>query len=250
MPGKPRRSEKKRSDGVVVATKLNLLIGAVLLAGGFALVLEHRATARLREENLALHEQAGQLAGVEAEHQRLTNALAHARDNSLPEAQLRELLQLRAEVSALRRQTNELAIVQIENYQMRSGSNALSARPPSAPPPEYLPRESWTFAGYADPDSALQSTLWAWSTGDPKAVMASFTPAHRVGWGFKTDEEIAAQIARNLRAATGFRILDRKNVSDGEFRLIVSDPDIKQKIGFCYKRIGSEWKFDHEFKAN
>ena len=233
-----------------MSNKLNLLLGALLVAGGIVAVLGHRATAKLRGDNLALREQAAPLAGVEAEHQHLTNALTHASDNSLPEHQLRELLKLRAEVSALRQQTNELAKVQVENHQLRSGANGLPARNPSQPPPVYLPRESWAFAGYADPDSALQSCLWVWSRGDPKAVMASFTPAHRASWGFKTDEEIAAQIARNLSHETGFRILKRESVSDSEFRLTVSDPNAKQKVGFCYKRIGSEWKFDHEFKVN
>ncbi len=234
----------------MIATKLNLLIGAVLLAGGVVLVHEHRATARLRAENLALQEQAGQLADLEAEQQRLTNALAHAGDNSLPEAQLRELLKLRGEVGALRRQTNELAQLRTENDQMRSGSSTMHGPNSSPPAAAYLPRESWTFAGYADPDSALKSCLAAWSRGDPKAVVASFTPAHRAGWGARTDEEIAARLASNLSTLKGFNILGRQSIMEDEVRLTVADPDGKHEVGFCFKRIGSEWKFDREFKVN
>jgi hypothetical protein len=168
----------------------------------------------------------------------------------LPDVQMRELLRLRGEVGVLRRQTNELAYAQTENSRLRSASNALPPRDPSQPALDYLPRESWAFAGYADPDSALQSCFWAWSRGDPKAVVASFTPAHRAQWGFKSDEEIATQIARNLRNAKGFLILERKNVSDSECRLTVSDAALKQKVGFCYKRIGAEWKFEGEFRVN
>jgi hypothetical protein len=234
----------------MIMTKLSLLIGAVLVAGGVALVREHRAMARLRADNLALQAQAGQVAELEAERQRLTNALARTVDQSLPEAQLRDLLKLRGEVGALRRQTNELAQLRTENDQLRSGASALPARSPAQTAPASLPRESWTFAGYADPDSALQSCLSAWSRGDPKAVVASFTPAHRASWGFKTDEEIAARLARNLRALKGFNILDRQSVMDDEVRLTVADLEGKQKVGFCFKRIGWEWKFDHEFRVN
>ena len=231
-------------------TKPTLLLGALLVTGTIVAVREHRATARLREESRALRQQIEQLAGVSEKNQRLSNLLAGANNGALPDAPMRELLKLRGEVSVLRRETNKLARVQAENIRLRSASNALPQRDPSQPAPDYLPRESWAFAGYADPDSALQSCLWAWSSGDPKAVVASFTPAHRAGWGFKSDEEIAAQLARNLSHARGFRILERQNVSDSEFRLTVSDAAETQKVGFCYKRIGSEWKFDHEFAVN
>jgi hypothetical protein len=233
----------------MTSTKLTLWLGALLIAGGIIAVLEHRATARLREGNRALRQDVENLAGVSDENQRLSNLLFRANSQALPDAQLHELLKLRGEVSVLRRETSQLASVQAENNRLRSGTN-LPARDPSQPAPDYLPRESWAFAGYADPDSALQSCMWAWSSGDPKAVVASFTPAHRAGWGFKSDEEIAAQLARNLSHAKGFRILERQDVSDSEFRLTVSDADAKQKVGFCYKRIGSEWKFDHEFGVN
>ena len=233
----------------MISTKLTLLLGALLIAGGITAALKHRATAKLREDNRALRQQAEQLAGVSGESQRLSNLLARASSPALPEAQMRELLRLRGEVGVLRQQTNELAQVHTENSQFRSGTNR-PARDPSQPAPDYLPKESWAFAGYADPDSALQSCLWAWSSGDAKAVMGSITPAHRASWGFKSDEEIAARIARNFSHVRGFRILERQNVSDSEFNLMVSDADVKQKVGFCYKRIGSEWKFDGEFRVN
>jgi hypothetical protein len=212
-------------------------------------VIEHRATAGLRVDNRALHHQAEQLTGVSEENQRFSNLLARASCPALTEAQMRELLRLRGGVGVLRQRTNELARMHAENSRLHSGTN-LPASDPSQPVPDYLPRASWAFAGYADPDAALQSCLWTWSRGDPKTVMASITPAHRAQWGFKSDEEIAKQIARNLSHARGFRILERQDVSASECRLTVSDAEVRQKVGFCYKRIGSEWKFDGEFRAN
>ena len=233
----------------MTTTNFTLVLGSALIAGAIIGVIEHRATAKLREENRVLRQDVEQLARVGDEYLRLSNLLARAGSPALPEAQMRELLRLRGEVGVLRQQTNELGKLHTENSTLRSGTN-LPARDPSQPAPDYLPRASWAFAGYADPDAALQSCLWAWSSGDPKTVMASITPAHRAQWGFKSDEEIAKQIARNLSHARGFRILERQNVSSSECRLTVSDAEAKQKVGFCYKRIGSEWKFDGEFRAN
>jgi RNA polymerase sigma factor (sigma-70 family) len=40
-----------------------------------------------------------------------------------------------------------------------------------------VPRSSWTFAGYANPESAFQSSIWAISKGDAQTWLASLTPA-------------------------------------------------------------------------
>ena len=121
---------------------------------------------------------------------------------------------------------------------------------PSASAPDYLPRKSWAFVGYGDPDSALQSSFWAWSSGDPKAVLASMAPGQRAEWGFRTDEQIAAQLARNMAKAKGFRILNRQVLTDGVALFTVFEEAMNQKVRFRLKQVGSEWKFDGELKAD
>jgi hypothetical protein len=113
-----------------------------------------------------------------------------------------------------------------------------------------LPRKSWAFVGYGDPDSALQSSFWAWSSGDPKAVLASMAPGQRAEWGFRTDEQIAAQLARNMAKAKGFRILNRQVLTDGVALFTVFEEAMNQKVRFRLKQVGSEWKFDGELKAD
>jgi len=236
------------------ATKPNIALAALLVGSGVLLVFQHHTTTRLRENNQAMQQQAEQVARLGEENQRLSNLVAQASNPvSLPEDQLRELLRLRGEVGPLRRQEAEAEKLRAENSRLGAAQTIPKPAVPAAAAlaQDYLPRESWAFVGYGDPDSALQSTFWAWSSGDPKAVLASMAPGQRAKWGFKTtEEEVAAQLARNTAKAKGLRILNRQVFTNGVALFTVSDPDMIQKIRFRFKRIGSEWKFDGELKAN
>jgi hypothetical protein len=234
--------------------KAKIALAAVLVGSGILLVFEHQATRKLREKNQAMQQQVEQVARLGEENRRLSNLVARASNPvSLPEDQLRELLRLRGEAGPLRRQEAEVEKLQAENSRLRAAQTNRSptALAPATSAPDYLPRESWAFVGYGDPDSALQSTFWAWSSGDPKAVVASMAPGQRAKWGFKTtDEEVAAQLARNTARAKGLRILNRQVFTNGVALFTVSDPDMIHKIRFRFKQFGSEWKFDGELKAD
>ena len=178
------------------ATKLNIALAAVLVGSGILLVFEHQATTKVREKNQAMQQQVEQVGRLGEENQRLSNLVAQASNPaSLPKDQLGELLRLRGEVGPLRRQKAEGEKLRAENSRLRAAptSRSPTALTPSASAPDYLPRKSWAFVGYGDPESALQSSFWAWSSGDPNAVVASMSPGHRASWGYRTDEQIAAQ---------------------------------------------------------
>jgi hypothetical protein len=234
-------------------SKGKIALGAGLVVAGILVALAHRATKELRTENRALQQQVGQLARLGEEHQRLSNLVAQARDRaSLPEDEFRELLRLRGEIGGLRSQRDEVEKLRAENLRLRSAQTTLNpaALTPSAPTRDYLPKDSWAYVGYADPESALQSTFWAWSSGDPKAVLTSMSPGQRAGWGFRTDEQITARLARNMAKAKGFRILDRQVFTNGMAFFTVWEEEMKQKLRFRLKQVGSEWKFDAELKAD
>ena len=233
--------------------KAKIALAAVLVGGGILLVFEHQATTKLREKNQAMQQQVEQVGRLGEENQRLSNLVAQASNPaSLPKDQLGELLRLRGEVGPLRRQKAEGEKLRAENSRLRAAptNRSPTALTPSASAPDYLPRKSWAFVGYGDPDSALQSSFWAWSSGDPKAVLASMAPGQRAEWGFRTDEQIAAQLARNMAKAKGFRILNRQVLTDGVTLFTVFEEAMNQKVRFRLKQVGSEWKFDGELKAD
>ena len=104
-----------------VITSILSVAAVVGLAAWF--VVEHQARLRLGEEHKALEEQADQMTGLMAENERLSNLVARANDpQSLPDDKSLELLRLRGEAGALRRQTRELEAVRAENRQVHSGA--------------------------------------------------------------------------------------------------------------------------------
>jgi len=117
-------------------TKLKVgLITAVVAAGvATPLVIQRQTQIKLREENLALRQQAEQLA---AENERLTNVGGQAESSQgFAKDQFSELLKLRGEVGLLRKRTNELEKLRAENRRLQA---ALADSGRNAPQPENDP---------------------------------------------------------------------------------------------------------------
>jgi hypothetical protein len=86
------------------------LTGVIAVALVAAMLLERRAQAKFRENEAVLRERELQLAGLEAENQRLSDLIAQLETNRAPaDDRTAELAQLRAKVEGLRQQTNQLA---------------------------------------------------------------------------------------------------------------------------------------------
>lgn len=231
-------------------TKLRFgLIGALVMAGGIMLLVrQHAAQVKLRADNFALQQEAGQLTSLAEENARLSNRVARAQ-NPPPSStnQLAELERLRADVDAQKGEieklrtelANELAKPSFQNL---PGSNRFVN----------LPKESWTFAGYATPEAAFQSMLWATLQGDVSSIRASITPAEQERrlageWKDKTDSEIADAGVQGLSKATGIQILNLQMFSPDEahFTVYISGIDHPdQPLWMDVKRIGGEWKVD------
>ncbi len=101
---------------LMTMTKLKLgVIGSVAIASvATPLVMQHQARVTLREENQSLRRRVAQLAQLSAENERLSNQVARANNSLLSNDQLSELMRLRGEVGALRRQLAETAKAQAQ----------------------------------------------------------------------------------------------------------------------------------------
>src|ERR1017187_872714 len=88
---------------LMTLTKLKLGISALVVAGAAtALVVQHQAQTKLREENQSLRQRINQL---QTDNENLSNRVAAAgHSKSLSEKELNELLKVRGEVGVLRRQ--------------------------------------------------------------------------------------------------------------------------------------------------
>ena len=195
-----------------------------------------------------MEQQNDQLAAEEAETQRLSNLLAQANSaHQLTTSQASELLRLRAEVGALRRQTNDLAKMQADNARMRAAvSNAATKAAPKETKTDQdsLDKESWAFAGYADPESAFQSAVWAMSRGNTKTILASLHPD---GQDFKeaqakSESDLAAENKAEFEKVTGYKIVEKQAVSDNEVILTVYAQGVNATTKFRFQRAGDDWK--------
>jgi len=233
---------------LMTMTKIqSAIVGAVVIAGvATPLVIQQQS--KLRQENESLRKQAEQLAPVQADNERLSNSLAETvSSQKLASNQLSELLRLRGEVSGLRTQTNEIKKLEAENQQLRSSLAAGAAakrgnQTPSAE--EAVPKESWSFVGYADPESAFQSMVWAMSHGEVKTFLASLSPDAqdlKDSQG-KSEDEIAAKI-KEFGGVTAFKIIDNQPVSADEVILTVYAFGVNEAARFRFQRFGSDWKF-------
>jgi hypothetical protein len=224
-------------------------VSAILLAGTTLWwVSQYQSKLKLREENQALREQVEQLA---VQNERASNATAQAvSSQSLTKNQLGELLRLRGEVGRLRKETQELAKLREENQQLRAAMTASQSVYASElrPGPDYWPKDSWVFAGYATPESTLQSLLWLASKRDIRSFLASTTGEAQKhledDLKQKSEAEVAAELAQETEKLSSCRLLDKEYLSNDAVRLTVRmDGDHTQTNRFILKKIGNEWKF-------
>ena len=147
--------------------------------------------------------------------------------------------------------------VRIVHHQQRP----LPKPQPVAPTETDFPKSSWTFAGYADPRSALVSALWSLNGGDLKTFLASLTPSERERQ--QRQLTIDAQKAGKSPAAfftttsttgdmpetKGFHVLDQQVISDDQVILRISIEGTgrgkeQQVVAARMKKTGNEWKVD------
>ena len=108
------------------------LLSAILVAGlATPLVIRHQARVNLREKGEASQQQPNdELTYLRAENEKLSNLVAQANSSqSLSKDQLSELLKLRAEVSRLRGDSQELARLKAAKEGTDQGSQLIRVTP-------------------------------------------------------------------------------------------------------------------------
>jgi hypothetical protein len=96
-----------------------IVIGAVVIAGSIvSLGIQRQAEVKLQENDAVLRQQVDQLSEKTEERQRLSNLIAQA-TTSPSEDHTAELVKLRSEAAALRKQTNQLGQQHAENRTAR-----------------------------------------------------------------------------------------------------------------------------------
>jgi DNA-binding CsgD family transcriptional regulator len=112
--------------------------------------------------------------------------------------------------------------------------------------------QSYNFAGYATPETSVQSMIWAASTGELERLPAGVTPEemelfkHKMAG--KSPEEISRALVAWASAMAGYRITQEEVISDDEVHLHIhatpsADALHSGKAIIKMKKIGNEWKW-------
>jgi hypothetical protein len=225
-----------------------MICGAAVVGLAVWLAAEHQARLRVVREHAMLARQMKQMSLLTAKNQELTG-LAGKKNGTrqMPNESSLELLRLRGQVGVLREQCKELENVRSNNLQ----AHAMLERglaPQSVATADYWPRDSWSFRGYASPDAALQTSLWAANNGDLKAMLASTTGDLRkmveADLAGKSPDEAAIKAMDEVINFKSVRVLNRETQADDAAVLTVAieDRTETQTVKMLMKKVGNEWK--------
>ncbi len=224
-----------------------------LIAALAAAYLGWKTAGKLRAENEALK---AEYAGFKAQQTAEAEAQARQREQELQRlrSEAEEVHKLRGEASQLRAGSREVEKLRAENQklrgdnqQMRAANATATAAPVPAATADLFPRESWAFAGYASPEAALVSAVWAMREGNPRTYLESLTPEEQTrmaaAWQNKSEAELAAKHQQEVASITGVRILDRQALSPDEVLMTVLIDGTGRTEKVSMKRVGTDWKF-------
>ncbi len=199
------------AKAIAMTTLQKTLVTATIIALAGGGIYKARQATQLRERIQSLQQQQAplneQIQALRGQRDEATQQLA-----ALQASQPRDLLRLRNEVGLLRQQTNALAQ---QLSEIRHGIEANARQSNAAVKP--IPCDSCIFSGYATPEAALQTYVWALNTHNVQAYLDCFTPAAREEaakeFEGKSEPEIMGMLIGKLHGAAALR-LDRKETQE------------------------------------
>ena len=224
------------------------LAAAMLLAAAVAWFVQFRTINRLESANHDLAAQ--QLELTRDRDAALGMATKVADENARARDAQAELLKLRSEAGRLPGLSNELEKARIENAQLRARlaageSQTLSAPPAPSAAEGRFPLEAWANAGYASPEAAIRTWVWAMDKGDKKAMLESLAPEQQSQWS-KILESASETDFHRQSPISAIDVVDVQTVNDTEavLTLVNELPDgsktAEQKM--MIHKVGSDWK--------
>ena len=211
-------------------------------------LVHHQAQSQWATKEELMRQQASQATQLAADNERLSNAANPSAAARLSPSQARELAALRNEVAQLRQTSAEAEAARAANRQLEQ-----QLAPPGSTPagPDYWPKDQLAFAGFADPDSAVKSALWAMKNGDLKALFNCFPPEMQPAIQKEFEKDLPEAVTQKLKAMTdsfqldhGYRIVERKTNSPDEVMISVFCDGQKATQNIMVKKFGADCKIN------
>ena len=179
----------------------------------------------------------------------LTEALAKAKSDN------NELLKLRGEIGLLRNQIAGIDKLRAENLRLETSLKDMQAvsnnKSFKTQTQIDVPRDAWSFSGYASPKAALETWVWALDKSDKENIIACLVPEEQDKWR-KMLEGAGNTGSNNRSPFTAYHIISTEAISDEDSILtIVSDFPDGRKTGeqrYELKKVGTDWKMAGQAK--
>ncbi len=133
-----------------------------------------------------------------------------------------------------------------------AGSTTVAVRQVLAAPES----PAFAFAGYAKPEAAFQSFLWALGTGKIEKVLDCCTPEQAARFKAKEKDKPADEVSREIihwaGSMKGYQLTEKEEISDDEVRLHLlvqpypGHPNVGNDVQVM-QRTGKEWKYAGKF---
>lgn len=237
----------------IVATGVGLLV-----AGGAAFYVQHRAQAELRREIAGLRDDVQRISFAAKATLSVPTAAPAAATPTAPGGSVpaEDLAQLRAEIVSLRKSTTVLT----QFVQTTQAAQAL-AKSSESVATKLIPVSDLKNAGHATPEASTETALWAAVAGDvdtlagaltftpsakakAAAWFASLSDATRQQYG-SPEKVIALMIARDAATLSGMQVIGQKELGpdDVGLRVRIAGTDGKTKDdSFFMHRAADGWK--------
>ena len=225
-------------------------IGVGLLAAlGAIAVLQQNAVSQLRQEHQSLLALQHETARLSAENDAIRQLDLEQVDlQPLREAN-RDLLRLRNEVRQLRGQKPDLERIRAENERLAAAIQTNAAGGPRLGEKEgYVVRDTWRYLGFATPEAALQTFLWALREENFAQIRTCMTPEGASAFDKALDPQTGnppAHVLESMRFLSGikgFRIAEQHALDEDKISLSVQATVGGEVLPVPVHRVGQEWK--------
>jgi len=235
--------------------KFKVIVTVIVIAGIASVLLwQNVQNGGLRDDNDRLRQM---LTGLKQISDVSTPSVA---DEALTDEQRAELLKLRAEVTDLRTETNQIAGLMDANQKLKvslreartpvqPATASPKKKPEDALPQDIHPKATWAYRGYASPEATVESTLWAMMKGDKDTALKAFSPEMLPEMERQMEGKDFAEEMKKMNMAE-FRVLDRQQIAPDEMVLTISTARQDEngnninnsQEDTVFRRINGEWK--------
>ena len=223
-----------------------ILVLAIL---GAAFAWERKAIVTLRAQNESMRADKLEAERLANENRDLPKLRA-GQPATVEQGGNAELLRLRNEVRQLRAQQQEMVKLRAANQRAAEELKSGKFTPRRLVDMEgAVPREKWSFAGFATPEATVENFFAAIATADPEQIMRCMTPEGAEGLRQQMAKdpegmrkEFEEQFGK-LGKVSGFRITGTRRKGDDKMEVLVQVVADGQSMPLQLRRVDNEWKF-------